>query len=373
MRGDLDSFYKQSDSIPAGNMVFTVEFPYFGFPVLFEQESYGTAVRHGVDSFPRGVQSWTQNLVAVDDPELDASNPVENKYRKLAKDLLRGLIDIDLKPNKMEREDIGRIIASPNYVLKDHEKDLLWKFRFSLTDNNKALTKFLLCVDWEDEEEEKQANTLLDQWAPIDTADALKLLGREREFQNNVVRSFAVSTLKRAPDDELLDYLLQLVQAIRYEPDAGPGSGSEPSPIARFLVQRAMHNFHLANYLYWYLKVELDAPDAEPTKHGAMYGSVFKFFSHSMHHDEQGMKVYKLIKAQDAYVTEIADAQKKAREEKGRKDAKEEKLRKVNYIRCTAARKSVNLTAARICSAPAHRCGRHSPWRVRSFASRPHR
>ena len=41
-------------------------------------------------------------------------------------------------------------------------------------------------------EEVKQAEELLGRWAPIDTADALKLLGREREFANEVVRRFAV-------------------------------------------------------------------------------------------------------------------------------------------------------------------------------------
>jgi Phosphoinositide 3-kinase family, accessory domain (PIK domain) len=36
------------------------------------------------------------------------------------------------------------------------ERDLLWKFRHCLTDNRKALTKFLLCVDWSVEQEVAQ-------------------------------------------------------------------------------------------------------------------------------------------------------------------------------------------------------------------------
>ena len=60
--------------------------------------------------------------------------------------------------------------------------------------------------------------------APIDVADALKLLGPERSYQHELVRAFAVEHL-REQDGELLMYLLQLVQALRYEP--------QPSALAR--------------------------------------------------------------------------------------------------------------------------------------------
>lgn len=39
-------------------------------------------------------------------------------------------------------------MASPSDHLRVEDKDLLWTFQFSLTDNKKALTKFLLSVDW---------------------------------------------------------------------------------------------------------------------------------------------------------------------------------------------------------------------------------
>ena len=97
-------------------------------------------------------------------------------------------------------------------------------------------------------------------------ADALKLLGREREFKHDIVRRFAVAALERASDEELIDYLLQLVQALRYEGGADTASsvatdaaeeaaqaGGElvavaHSHLSRFLVSRAMQSFELANY-----------------------------------------------------------------------------------------------------------------------------
>ena len=71
-----------------------------------------------------------------------------------------------------------------------HRKDLLWRFRFTLVDNRRALTKFLVAVDWSVESEVVQAAELLEQWrkrSPIEVTDALKLLGRNVAFQTSLV------------------------------------------------------------------------------------------------------------------------------------------------------------------------------------------
>ncbi|CAM9241184.1 unnamed protein product, partial [Choristocarpus tenellus] len=175
-------------------------------------------------------------FLAVADYETEEDNPVEQKYRKLAHDQLRGLVDLELKPNLDERQRIDAIVSSHALGdnLKMEEKDLLWRFRYCLTDDKKALTKLLLSVDWGVEGEVAQVPGLLEQWrerAPIDVSDALKLLGRERTFQAEVVRRFAVDALHRASDEELLAFLLQLVQALRYQVggvEAGVGGDERP-------------------------------------------------------------------------------------------------------------------------------------------------
>ena len=48
------------------------------------------------------------------------------------------------------------------------------------------------------------------EWAPIGPATALELL--TPSFSNSDVRRYAVSILRHAEDDDLLVYLLQLVQ-----------------------------------------------------------------------------------------------------------------------------------------------------------------
>lgn len=54
--------------------------------------------------------------------------------------------------------------------------------------------------------------------APVDVSEALKLLSGGKAFQSPIVRSYAVDVLRDASDQELQVLLLQLVQALRYEP-----------------------------------------------------------------------------------------------------------------------------------------------------------
>lgn len=67
------------------------------------------------------------------------------------------MIDRDLKPNSDERRQIASVLKlPPNKPLAAEHKALLWRFRYSLTQDKRALTKFLKCVDWGDVSEASQ-------------------------------------------------------------------------------------------------------------------------------------------------------------------------------------------------------------------------
>jgi phosphatidylinositol 3-kinase len=68
----------------------------------------------------------------------------------------------------------------------------------------------LKCVDWTDPAETKASVQLMHEWAPIGPATALELL--TPSFTNSDVRRYAVAILAQVDDEELLLYLLQLVQ-----------------------------------------------------------------------------------------------------------------------------------------------------------------
>ncbi|KAF2292760.1 hypothetical protein GH714_027903 [Hevea brasiliensis] len=172
----------------------------------------------------------TNELVIVWDPELGKINPSEHKQLKLARSLTRGIVDRDLKPSYNERKSIQRILKyPPTRTLNGDERQLLWKFRFSLLSEKRALTKFLRCVELSDVQEAKQALEMMGRWEMIDVCDALELLSPV--FESEEVRAYAVSVFERADDEELQCYLLQLVQALRFE-------RSNKSRLTQFLVQR---------------------------------------------------------------------------------------------------------------------------------------
>ena len=74
---------------------------------------------------------------------------------------------------------------------------------------------------------------------------ALELL--DSQFTDEYVRKFAVAVLKQLPDDKLEGFLLQLVQALKFE-------AHHDSPLARFLVSRALQNKRIGHFFFWSVK-----------------------------------------------------------------------------------------------------------------------
>ncbi|KND89763.1 Phosphatidylinositol 3-kinase VPS34 [Tolypocladium ophioglossoides CBS 100239] len=261
-----------------------VELPRFDFPVVFADHEYepppisalqslsasqGNLSQRqpqvhfgpGINALGESSDGFGARLIKVYDPEVGLrDNPAEAKHRRLFRSSHRhGILDKDLKPNAKVRDELNMIMSySPTHVLSPEETDLVWKFRYHLTRDKRALTKFVKSVNWGDQSESKQAIQVLGRWTEIDIDDALELLGPS--FDNPAVRSYAVDRLRKADDQELLLYLLQLVQGLKYEHISvdSEHDGTQDSSLAKFLIQRAAANFMLGNYLYWYLMVECD-------------------------------------------------------------------------------------------------------------------
>ncbi|KAI1116716.1 phosphatidylinositol 3 [Nemania sp. NC0429] len=257
-----------------------IELPRFDFPVVFADHEYPpppvssfqhlSASQSNIILKPPPEVSYgpgingpeeRDRLIRIYDPEVGAKdNPAESKHRRLVRSQHRhGILDKDLKPNAKVRDELNMIMSySPTHVLSPEEKDLVWKFRYHLTKDKRALTKFVKSVNWQDQSESRQAIQVLGKWTDIDVDDALELLGPT--FDNRAVRAYAVDRLRKAGDNELLLYLLQLVQALKFEhisTDVNQAT-MRASSLANFLISRAVENFTLGNYFYWYLGVEYD-------------------------------------------------------------------------------------------------------------------
>jgi phosphatidylinositol 3-kinase len=300
VNGDHDS--KDADTDAAEDEQFTlfVELPRFDFPIVFADHEYPpppvSSLQHlstsqsniilkpppevhygpGINGLSADDENGSGGrLVRIYDPEVGArDNPVESKHRRLVRSHRAGGLDRDLKPNPKVRDELAGILAySPTHILSPEEKDLVWKFRHHLTREKKGLTKFVKSVNWENDGESRQAVQILSKWTEVDVDDALELLGPN--FDNPEVRTYAVDRLRKSDDDELLLYLLQLVQALKFESISPEADATHDSSLARFLIQRATNNFMLGNYFHWYLMVECDdqSEDQLP-KHRKLFAKV---------------------------------------------------------------------------------------------------
>ena len=280
--GDVDEERPSKADTDDENFILYVEFPRFDHPIVWADHEYPPPP---VSSYPQtshinphsalkpipevrlgpGIEGANgDGVIRIYDPEVgQTGNPCEDKHRRLIRSHRTGIMDRDLKPNPKNRDELNNILSyEPTQDLSAEEKDLVWRFRYYLTREKRALTKFVKSVNWHDVGEARQAVDILPKWTEIDVDDALELLGPT--FDNAAVRSYAVDRLRKADDEKLLVYLLQLVQALKYEnsPDRNVENTGHDSSLASFLVSRAANNFKLGNYLHWYLIVECD--DASP-------------------------------------------------------------------------------------------------------------
>jgi hypothetical protein len=128
---------RKSECVPA---CIIVELPTFEVPIVHEETHYplpaqaasGPVTALDVAQYRKTVQqnraanSSTEHMALVPflDYESELDNPVEDKYRTLAHDLLRGLVDPALKPDREQRNRLAAIIASPSHHPTREEKGL---------------------------------------------------------------------------------------------------------------------------------------------------------------------------------------------------------------------------------------------------------
>lgn len=269
------------------------------------------------------------SLIRIYDPEIGyADNPAENKHRRLIRGQ-RSALDRDLKPNPKMRDFLNRIMLyGPTADLTDQEKDEVWRFRHHLTRDKRALTKLVKSVNWNEPAESRQTIALLPKWVEIDVDDALELLGPSVQNQN--VRAYAVDRLRKADDEELLLYLLQLVQALKFEPQDAKEDDETDSSLASFLIARSSANLKLGNFLYWYLMVELDNDHpAQTPENRKLFARVSYDFMKELEASPEGHARRKVLLRQGELITVLTKMSKDIRNARGDRLKKIESLKKM--------------------------------------------
>uniref|UniRef100_A0A914LH10 Phosphatidylinositol 3-kinase catalytic subunit type 3 n=1 Tax=Meloidogyne incognita TaxID=6306 RepID=A0A914LH10_MELIC len=312
------------------------------------------------------------------DPELDMENLSEIKHHMMTRNARAMDIDRRLQPNPTIRDTLEAIIKSAScQAMLMEERDLIWKFRFWLKSNPKALTKFIRSVNWQEKLEVRQAIQVILEWEPIDACDALELLSPN--FSHPFVRRYAVSRLQSTTNANILLFLPQLVQALRYEPSqqdllasveedllvvtqnenvSGTSTivatssnsvhprmassrqstnsdipldyfeGHESMDLATFLIKIACQNSPIAIFLYWYLKVEVEANFGNK-QISEFYSSVILKLQQALSSGNSACKqTLATISSQKKFVDTLVDIAKSVADSSGSRSKKLELLKK---------------------------------------------
>ncbi|PRP82087.1 hypothetical protein PROFUN_03777 [Planoprotostelium fungivorum] len=147
--------------------------------------------------------------------------------------------------------------TDPLYIPTKEERSMLWTYREYCSRNPISVLKFVWAIPWGDSKAVEEAYSLLTDW-PLLPQPAMSLELLKPRFADKKIREYTVRNLEKISDNELSDYLLQLVQAVRHEmhPDC---------PLSRFLMSRALMNrAQIGHNFFWFLKAQLDeTPETE--------------------------------------------------------------------------------------------------------------
>ncbi|KAK0183358.1 hypothetical protein PV327_001408 [Microctonus hyperodae] len=183
----------------------------------------------------------------------------------------RVLFPTELRDHDVESLDINSLDQNTKELLIDitqqdtfsrppiDEREILWEKRHYLHDIPEALPKVLLAAHSWDWACLPDLHASLRIWSSLPPVQALQLL--LPCFPDIKVREMAVNWIRELSNDELVDYLPQLLQALKHET-------YEASPLARFLLERALLSPRVAHHIYWLLTQALPGQSPQNSAEG---------------------------------------------------------------------------------------------------------
>ena len=185
----------------------------------------------------------------------------------------------------MDNEQLLKILKidekSPFDDLNHNEKNILWRNRYGIAKMNSLIPKLFLSSDYNNPNANREYQRIIQLINNITIVQAIELLSGK--YINPIVRTFAVSVLKKAPTNDIKIYLLQLVQALKYEKNID-------NALARFLLDQAIaHPITIGHEFFWHLRAEMY--NQEVQKKFGLYLEVFV--------NRISLPLYKIFKDED--------------------------------------------------------------------------
>ena len=191
--------------------------------------------------------------------------PVVNELQKQIKKLKKK--KAKQKDNEMGQptldlissEDVDQFVRieekSPFDDLNNKEKMILWKNRYYVAKMNSLIPRLLLSCDYNNPKSNIELEELIKTINDISIVQSIELLSGR--YISDTVRKFAVDNLRNSNVINIQTYLLQLVQALKYEKN-------HDNALARFLLEMAIeYPITIGHEFFWHLRSEMYNQDVQ--------------------------------------------------------------------------------------------------------------
>jgi len=158
--------------------------------------------------------------------------------------------------NDTDKEKINNIMKkSPFEDLNHYDKETLWKNSYSVAQIPSIISRLFECIDYKNKSHLEELDKILLNAKSLNPVQALNLLSGNYLHEN--IRGFAVDCLKNCSYIEVEDYIIQLIQALKYEM-------YHDSPLARYLIDLAIkYPLTVGHTLFWGLRSEMYNPNVQ--------------------------------------------------------------------------------------------------------------
>ncbi|NXJ94139.1 P3C2G kinase, partial [Corythaixoides concolor] len=179
----------------------------------------------------------TSVTLQIDFPETNL------EFIKLEPEERRGNLD---EPTEDCLKHIARLSQTRSLLLlSEQQRRILWFYRYYCNNQNCSLPLVLGSAPSWDRTTASEMYAVLRRWRFFNPLEALGLL--TFSFPDQDIRRTAVQQIENLSNDELLEYLPQLVQVLKFE-------WSLESPLVKLLLNRSLQSIQIAHQLYWLLK-----------------------------------------------------------------------------------------------------------------------
>ncbi|MCQ2816448.1 MAG: hypothetical protein MJ252_04190 [archaeon] len=158
--------------------------------------------------------------------------------------------------SETDKNAINDIICkTPFEEISNYDREVLWCNRYILSQEPTILPKLLRCIDYKNADQLEELEKILKIAKKLTPIQSMELL--TGKFLHESVRKFAVRCLGKSSPQEIQNYLIQLVQGLKFEMN-------HDNELARYLLSMAIsYPLTIGHALFWSLRSETYNPQVQ--------------------------------------------------------------------------------------------------------------